>query len=264
MLRARRGAVGGLAICQTNHARNWTPRKQVLNGLRTLFEDVAPIVGSEQSVRKVRSPVGWTHNCATHAIVLLYPSLTPWYPPPSPKRPVTFCGSVSNAPTETRPACKTPSPRSWSRAIIAMILRRLQPAWCAATTLSTLFSSIVRTLCASAAFLGCCRRTRTACMPCRVLARQSTDAPASLRSFKRPRSTPQQAKRQSRNGSAIAHALRTRCFVLLAYIRALRWRAPGKISCSSFQLPLDCLEIRTLNVGVAGCISAPSARMLRV
>eukprot|EP00277_Geminigera_cryophila_P016670 CAMPEP_0179437498 /NCGR_PEP_ID=MMETSP0799-20121207/21383_1 /TAXON_ID=46947 /ORGANISM="Geminigera cryophila, Strain CCMP2564" /LENGTH=64 /DNA_ID=CAMNT_0021218479 /DNA_START=147 /DNA_END=338 /DNA_ORIENTATION=- len=44
--------MGVLAICQTNHAQNWTPRKQVLNGLRTLFEDVAPIVGSEQSVRK--------------------------------------------------------------------------------------------------------------------------------------------------------------------------------------------------------------------
>ena len=161
---------------------------------------------------------------------------------------------------EIRPACKTLSPRSWSRAIIALLRRN--PAWCAATTLSTLFSSIVRTLCASAAFLGCCRRTPSACMPCRVLAHQSTDAPASLRSFKRPQSTPQQAKRQSRNGSTIAHPLRMRCFVLLAYIRALRWRAPRKISCCSFQ-QLDCLEIRTLNVGVAGCTSAPSAHTLQ-
>mmetsp|Transcript_67014 Transcript_67014/g.108667 ORF Transcript_67014/g.108667 Transcript_67014/m.108667 type:complete len:233 (-) Transcript_67014:2151-2849(-) len=162
-----------------------------------------------------------------------------------------------------RPACKTPSPRSWSRAIIAMNLRRQKPVWCAATTLITLSFSTVRTPYASAAPRACCGQTQIACMPWPVLVHQSTDAPASLRSFKRPRSTPQQAKRQSRNGSAIANALRTRCFVLLAYIRALRWRAPRKISCSSFQLQPDCLEIRTLNVVVAGCISAPSARMSR-
>mmetsp|Transcript_67016 Transcript_67016/g.108685 ORF Transcript_67016/g.108685 Transcript_67016/m.108685 type:complete len:203 (-) Transcript_67016:2235-2843(-) len=161
-----------------------------------------------------------------------------------------------------RPACKTPSPRSWSRAIIAMNLRRQKPVWCAATTLITLSFSTVRTPYASAAPRACCGQTQIACMPWPVLVHQSTDAPASLRSFKRPRSTPQQAKRQSRNGSAIANALRTRCFVLLAYIRALRWRAPRKISCSSFRRP-DCLKIRTLSVGVVDCISAPGARTPR-
>jgi len=55
MLRAQRRAGMELAICQTNRAQNWTPRKQALKNLRALFEDMVPIVGSEQSVRKVRS-----------------------------------------------------------------------------------------------------------------------------------------------------------------------------------------------------------------
>ena len=55
MLRAQRREGVELAICQTNRAQNWMPRTQALNNLRTLFEDVVPIVGSEQSVRKVRS-----------------------------------------------------------------------------------------------------------------------------------------------------------------------------------------------------------------
>mmetsp|Transcript_67016 Transcript_67016/g.108683 ORF Transcript_67016/g.108683 Transcript_67016/m.108683 type:complete len:987 (-) Transcript_67016:61-3021(-) len=52
MLRAQRREGVELAICQTNRAQNWMPRTQALKNLRTLFEDVVPIVGSEQSVRK--------------------------------------------------------------------------------------------------------------------------------------------------------------------------------------------------------------------
>ena len=57
MLRAKHRAGWELAICQTNHNQNWMPRNQALKNLRTLFEHMVPMVGSEQSVRKVRRPL---------------------------------------------------------------------------------------------------------------------------------------------------------------------------------------------------------------
>ena len=56
-MRAKHKAGWELAICQTNHTQNWMPRNQALKNLRTLYEHMVPIVGSEQSVRKVRCPL---------------------------------------------------------------------------------------------------------------------------------------------------------------------------------------------------------------